>query len=233
MARRPTGSASVGQLLAAVACCLVLATGCTGSAAPGPGTGDSGSTSATVDRSASPTDAGAGAGSGGDTASPSRGASSGGDTASPSPSDGAGDGGGAGGQAPGSPIDVPTIPQKHEPMDGLRDAITSLFVEACGGSGLCVQLEFGDGACFAGYDPATQARRGSKVRVLTESQEECDRARAGGGSTTTTDGTQGSESPTGSPTGDTGPGTTGTPTGGSTPTGGGTPHGGQSDVPTG
>ncbi|GAA1982107.1 hypothetical protein GCM10009817_24210 [Terrabacter lapilli] len=220
MARRPTGSASVGQLLAAVACCLVLATGCTGSAAPGPGTGDSGSTSAPVDRSTSPTGAGGGAGSGGDTASPS-----GGDTASPS--GGAGDGGGAGGQAPGSPIDVPTIPQKDEPMSGLRDAITSLFVEACGGSGLCVQLEFGDGACFVGYDPATQARRGSKVRVLTESQEECDRARAGGGSTTTTDGTPEPGSPTGPPTGDTSPGTTGTPTGGSTP------DGGQSDVPTG
>lgn len=225
MARRPTGSASVGQLLAAVACCLVLATGCTGSAAPGPGTGDSGTTSAPVDGPTSPTSAGGGATSGGDTASPSGGGSSGGDTASPSGD--AGDGGGAGGQAPGSPIDVPTVPQKHEPMDGLRDAITSLFVEACGGSRLCVQLEFGDGACFVGYDPATQARRGSKVRVLTESQEECDRASPGGGSTTTTEGTPEPESPTGSPTVDTSPGTTGTPTGGSTP------DGGQSDVPSG
>lgn len=216
MARRPTGSASVGQLLAAVACCLVLATGCTGSAAPG--TGDSGTTSAPVDRSTSPTGSGGGATSGGDTASPSG---------------GAGDGGGAGGQAPGSPIDVPTVPEKHEPMDGLHDAITSLFVQACGGPRLCVQLEFGDGACFVGYDPATRAARGSTVRVLTESQEECDRARASGESTTTTDGTPGPESPTGSPTGDTSPGTTGTPTGGSTQTGGSTPDGGQSDVPAG
>ena len=102
----------------------------------------------------------------------------------PQPPDGGGGGGGGGGgsgggggnQAAGSPIDVPTIPAKHQLMDDVRDGITGLFVEACGGEVLCVNLEFGDGACFVGYDPAGKAERGSTVSVLTESQEDCDAA---------------------------------------------------------
>ena len=39
-----------------------------------------------------------------------------------------------------------------------------------------MKLEYGDGACFVGYEPAGRASRGSTVKVLTESQEECDRA---------------------------------------------------------
>ena len=34
-------------------------------------------------------------------------------------------------------------------------------------------LDFGDGACFLGYDPADRALRGSTVKVLTGSLAEC------------------------------------------------------------
>ncbi|WP_207555919.1 hypothetical protein [Intrasporangium flavum] len=92
---------------------------------------------------------------------------------------GNGNGGNGGGGAVGSPIDVPTIPDPHTSMDGLRSAIEGAFVTACGGDTLCVQLEYGDGACLLGYSPSTTAARGSTVTVLTESQEECDAANNG------------------------------------------------------
>jgi len=95
----------------------------------------------------------------------------------------------AGSGAAPSPIDVPTVPEKNQSMDGLRDFIERQFIDACGGHDLCVTLEYGDGACFVGYDPAVQAARGSTVKVLTESQEDCDRANGVTGSGTATDGT--------------------------------------------
>ncbi|WP_323101832.1 hypothetical protein [Intrasporangium sp. YIM S08009] len=93
-------------------------------------------------------------------------------------SDGTSDGS-SGGGAVGSPIDVPTIPDPHTSMDGLRSAIEGAFVAACGGDVLCVHLEYSDGACLLGYSPSTTAARGSTVKVLTESQDECDAANNG------------------------------------------------------
>ena len=52
-----------------------------------------------------------------------------------------------------------------------------------------MKLEYGNGACFVGYEPAAQAARGSTVQVLTESQEDCDRANGLDGSGSATDGT--------------------------------------------
>ena len=95
----------------------------------------------------------------------------------------------AGSAASPSPIDVPTIPKQHTSMVGLRDSIERSFIDACGGQDLCVKLEYGDGACFVGYEPAAQAARGSTVKVLTESQEDCDRANGLPGSGSATDGT--------------------------------------------
>lgn len=87
-----------------------------------------------------------------------------------------GGGGGGGGGAVGSPIDVPTIPDPHTSMDGLKSAIEGAFIQACGGTELCVKLEYSDGACLLGYSPSGKAERGSTVKVLTETQQECDAA---------------------------------------------------------
>ncbi|WP_374970751.1 hypothetical protein [Terrabacter sp. BE26] len=183
MSGRLVGDARVLRLAAIGASSLVLVAGCTRTAAPArtPGGAGSESVQATVtapltdNTTDNTTDSTTGGGAGG----------------------GASEGGGN--QAPGSPIDVPTIPEKHQPMDGLRAFITGLFVSACGGADLCVHLEFGDGACFVGYEPAARAERGSTVRVVTESQQDCDRATGPTGSGTTTDGTQGPEPSTNAP----------------------------------
>lgn len=139
---------------------------------------------------------------------------------SPDPGgDGGGSGGGSGNRAAGSPIDVPTVPDAHIQMEGLKDTIRDLFIRACGGTKLCVTLKYQDGACFVGYAPSGHAARGSVVTVLTESQDECDkphnRGTDGGGSTDgSTNGStdSGSGGTTDPPTG-TAPVPTGTGTG--------------------
>ena len=223
MSGRLVGGARVLRLAAIGACSLVLVAGCTRTAGPGnaPGGGASQSvlTTGTAPQPGATTDGTTGGATDGAT---DGGASGGGASSSESGGAGAAGGGGAGGsdgggnQAPGSPIDVPTIPEKHQPMDGLRDVITGLFVSACGGTDLCVHLEFGAGACFVGYEPATRAERGSTVRVVTESQEDCDRATGQGGSGTATDGTPGPEPSTNLPSS----GATESSTGGASPNSG-------------
>lgn len=225
MARRLIGSTRAGRVLAIAACSLVLATGCTQTVTPPPvrATGGSESVQDTESATQPPTSAD-GAGSGG-AGGVGNGASDGG-AGNGGSGGGATDGGGGGNQAAGSPIDVPTIPEKHVSMEGLRDPIRDLFVTACGGQDLCVKLEYGNGACFVGYAPAALAARGSTVRVLTESQEDCDRANGLDGSGSTTDGTtQGSTPSTDVPSsGTTGSGTTGSGTNGGSP-GSGQPDG--------
>jgi hypothetical protein len=112
--------------------------------------------------------------SGGNTSGGSTGGSQGGG-GSTGDNGGGSTGDNGGGGAAGSPIDVPTIPDKHTSMDGLKPAIEGAFAEACGGT-LCVHLVYTDGACLLGYDPSDRARRGSTVTVLTESQQDCDAA---------------------------------------------------------
>ena len=217
MARRLIG-ARAGQALASAGCCLVLVTGCTQTATPVPAPVDRGSASVQPSESASQTPSSAdSAGSGGAGGGGGGGATDGGGGSGGS---GATDGSG-GNQAAGSPIDVPTIPEKHQPMDGLRDGIKALFIAACGGHELCVKLEFGDGACFVGYEPAALAARGSTVKVLTESQEDCDRANGVTGPGSATDGTTPGSAPT---TDLPSSGTTGSGTDSSTP-GNGQPDG--------
>lgn len=235
MSGRLVGGARVLRLAAVGACSLVLVAGCTRTADPARAPGGGGSVPVqTTEPAPRPSDTTGGTQDG----ATDGGASGGGGASGESGGAGAvgGDGagsseGGGGNQAPGSPIDVPTIPEKHQRMDGLRDVITSLFVSACGGTDLCVHLEFGDGACFVGYEPATRAERGSTVRVVTESQEDCDRATGQGGSGTATDGTPGPESSTNTP--GTGPSDTPTdlPSSGATEssTGGASPDSGQPD----
>lgn len=199
MARRLIGSTRAGRVLAIAACSLVLATGCTQAVTPPPvrATGGSDSVQGTESVTQPPTSAdGAGGGGGGVGTGASGGGAgnggsggSGGSGASGASGGGAADGGGGGNQAAGSPIDVPTIPEKHQSMEGLRGTIESLFIDKCGGQDLCVTLAYGTGACFVGYAPAARAPRGSTVRVLTESQEDCDRANGLDGSGSATDGT--------------------------------------------
>jgi hypothetical protein len=101
------------------------------------------------------------------------GGGAGGDTGNGNGNDNGSDNGSG---AVGSPIDVPTVPQQHASMDGLRPEIERDFVKACGGDTLCVHLVYTHGACFIGYSPSATAPRGSTVTVLTESQQECDAA---------------------------------------------------------
>ena len=168
MARRLIGSTRAGQVLAIAACCLVLATGCARTQAP-PVRATGGSESVQQSGSApQPPPSADGAGNGGG-AVPSGSVGNGGGNGG----GGGGNGGDGGNQAAGSPIDVPAIPATHQLLADVRDGIRQLFVDACGGQDLCVTLEFGDGACFLGYDPADRALRGSTVKVLTGSLAEC------------------------------------------------------------
>lgn len=246
MSRQLIGITRAGQGLAIAACTLVLATGCTRAQTPA-GATENGATGSVVPTESvvptasatqpptSPTDpaGSASTGTNGTNGSGGGGSSNGGDTSGGNSSgDGSSSGGGGdgGNEAAGSPIDVPSIPDKHVTMDEIRAGIPDLFITACGGHDLCVKLVYGDGPCFAGYDPATRAPRGSTVRVLTESQKDCDRANGLDGSGSSTEGT----------TPDTGPSTdvpssgttTTTDAPGSGTTGGtdtGVPSSGQSD----
>ena len=246
MSRQLISIMRAGQGLAIAACTLVLVAGCTRAQTPA-GATENGATGSVVPTESvvptasatqpptSPTDpaGSASTGTNGTNGSGGGGSSNGGDTSGGNSSgDGSSSGGGGdgGNEAAGSPIDVPSIPDKHVTMDEIRAGIPDLFITACGGHDLCVKLVYGDGPCFAGYDPATRAPRGSTVRVLTESQEDCDRANGLDGSGSSTDGT----------TPDTGPSTdvpssgttTTTDAPGSGTTGGtdtGVPSSGQSD----
>ncbi|GAA2029488.1 hypothetical protein GCM10009740_18870 [Terrabacter terrae] len=234
MSGRLVGGARVLRFAAVGACSLVLVAGCTRTADPARAPGGGGSEPVrTTEPAARPSGATGGTTDGATDGGASGGGGSSGESGGPGAvgGDGAGSSQGGGNQAPGSPIDVPTIPEKHQPMDGLRDVITGLFVSACGGTDLCVHLEFGDGACFVGYEPTTRAERGSTVRVVTESQEDCDRATGLSGSGMATDGTQGPEPSTNTP--GTGPPDTPTDLPGSgateSSTGGASPDSGQPD----
>jgi hypothetical protein len=136
----------------------------------------------------------------------STGGGAGGDT-------GNGNGNDNGGGAVGSPIDVPTIPDPHASMDGLRPEIERDFVKACGGDTLCVHLVYTHGACFIGYSPSATAPRGSTVTVLTESQQECDAAN--GVAPEPTDEPTSQEPSDGASTGDSSGGSTGASNGAS------------------
>lgn len=81
---------------------------------------------------------------------------------------GDGGGGGGGNGAPGSPVDVPSVPDPGQPIDDIRDGITSVWVDACGGE-LCVDLQYEDGTCFQGFDPSSgTVERGSTVTVKAD-----------------------------------------------------------------
>jgi hypothetical protein len=246
MSRQLIGITRAGQGLAIAACTLVLVTGCTRAQTPAGATENGATGSVVPSESVVPTEsatqpptsptesagsASAGTSGGGGSSNGansggnnSGGNSSGGNSSGGNSSGGGGNGADGGNEAAGSPIDVPSIPDKHVTMDEIRAGIPDLFITACGGHDLCVKLVYGDGPCFAGYDPATRAPRGSTVRVLTESQEDCDRANGLDGSGSSTDGT----------TPDTGP-STDVPSSGTTTTtdapGSGTSGGTDTGVP--
>ncbi|MGH1564023.1 hypothetical protein [Mumia sp. DW29H23] len=76
--------------------------------------------------------------------------------------------GGNGNGAPGSPVDVPSIPDPGVPIDDVRDGIIGVWADACGGE-VCVELEWEDGTCFQGFDPSDgQVDRGSTVVVRAD-----------------------------------------------------------------
>jgi hypothetical protein len=177
MARRRTAT-GVAALLA----CLVALAACERYPAPSPAsevpttvaettsTGTTVATSTAEPPSTSSDPGPTGGGNGGSGGTGGKGNGGSGDNGSGD--NGSGDNGGAA----GSPIDVPTIPDPHTSMEGLRPAIEGAFVAACGDDTLCVHLVYTHGECLLGYDPSHRAARGSTVKVLTESQKECDAA---------------------------------------------------------